>query len=205
VSGHTKPHSRAELDRLLEELLENPENREAIERKIEETFTQTRAVVVLDLSGFSRTTLNRGIIQFLLMIDQMELLAIPSVEKFGGIVLKQEADNVFCLFDSVADALGASDEIRVRLDTANLVLPADRELYASIGIGFGPVLNIGDEDLWGVEVNLASKLGEDIAQKGEVLLTEAARAELADTSQPFEERHQEISGLTLTYYAATKQ
>ncbi len=38
-----------------------------------------------------------------------------------------------------------------------------------------PPLQIGTVDLWGQEVNAASKLGEDTAKAGEVLVTDAFR------------------------------
>ena len=41
----------------------------------------------------------------------------------------------------------------------------------------GEVLDLG-RDVFGLEVNLASKLGEDVARPGEVLFTEAAVAAL---------------------------
>jgi len=41
-----------------------------------------------------------------------------------------------------------------------------------VGIGFGDVLRIGDSDVWGREVNAASKLGEDTAKSVEILVTE---------------------------------
>ena len=68
------------------------------------------------------------------------------------------------------------------------------------GIGFGNILNIGDEDLFGNEVNLASKLGEDVAERGEILLTAAARAQLHEADIPIREETVSISGLDVTYY-----
>jgi class 3 adenylate cyclase len=37
------------------------------------------------------------------------------------------------------------------------------------------VLRVGATELWGAEVNAASKLGEDIAKSGEILVTGAVR------------------------------
>ena len=194
------PNTRARLDSMLEEMLDRPEHRDEIETEIEGVFTQQRAVMILDMSGFSRTTKDRGIVAFLLMIHQMQLLAVPCIEEHGGLVIKKEADNLFCLFDEVAPAVAASVDVTRRLKTANVVLPKDMELYVSIGIGYGPILNIEDEDVWGSEVNLASKLGEDIAELGEVLLTAEAYAALGETKLNFAERTISISGLDLTFY-----
>ena len=43
-----------------------------------------------------------------------------------------------------------------------------------IGLGYGQVLRV-DADVWGAEVNTASKLGEEMAAGGEVLVTAAFR------------------------------
>jgi class 3 adenylate cyclase len=190
---------RAEFEALLGELIERPYDREMIERRIEERFTQERAVMVLDMTGFSRTTQIRGVVPYLLMIHQMRLLASPEVEEHGGTAIAAEADNLLCLFPTVDEALSASRHITDALRAANLVLPGDFELYVSIGLGYGPILNIDDEQIAGNELNLASKLGEDVADLGEVLLTEAARAKL-ESSESFEEHLVSISGLEVKYY-----
>ncbi|MGH2806951.1 MAG: adenylate/guanylate cyclase domain-containing protein [Actinomycetota bacterium] len=194
------PNTRARLDAMLEDMLDRPEHRDEIEEEIEGVFTQQRAVMILDMSGFSRTTKDRGIVAFLLMIHQMQLVSVPSIEENDGVVIKKEADNLFCLFDKVSDAVTASREITSRLKTANVVLPKDMELYVSIGIGYGPILNIENEDIWGSEVNLASKLGEDIAELGEILLTEEARAQIEGADIQFVQRSVSISGLDLNFY-----
>jgi adenylate cyclase len=182
---------RDELDELLDEILRRPDRRGKLEAQIEQTFVADRAVLVLDMSGFSRTTQTRGIVEFLLMIRRLRRVADSVVAKRRGDVLKAEADNLFCTFPTVPDALAAALEITRTLDD---------DLYVSIGIGYGQLLMIGDDDAMGSEVNLASKLGEDVAMRGDVLLTEAARAALPD-DEPLEERTVSVSGLELRHYA----
>jgi len=204
VSDNNEPvarrNSRANLERLLGEINAEPERRDEISREIESIFGQDKAALVLDMSGFSRTTRQQGIVSFLLMIHQMKLIARPSIEKHGGLLLKAEADNLFCLFDTALDAVRAAGDIIQRLNTVNLLLPEGRRLYASIGIGYGRILNVDDEDLFGDEVNLASKLGEDVAERGAILLTPAARAQLEDDAVATREETLSISGLSLSYY-----
>jgi class 3 adenylate cyclase len=100
----------------------------------------------------------------------------------------------------VADAVRASREINKGLNAANVVLPVDQHLYASFGIGYGKILNIADEDIFGDEVNLACKLGEDIAGKGEILMSSGARAELGESDISTREGSVNICGISLTYY-----
>jgi class 3 adenylate cyclase len=192
-------HSHDRLYHLLSRIIEEPELRGEISAQIEREFTKRRAVLVLDMSGFSRTTQVHGVVSFLVMIHQMRLLAVPTIQSFGGTMVKAEADNLYCLFHHVDDAVKAGREIMRQLTTVNVLLPATRRLYAAIGIGFGDILAPGDEDLFGDEVNLASKLGEDVAQGGMVLLTDAARAELDPGVRTSEERAS-ISGLAFTYH-----
>ena len=194
-------NSRANLERILREMMERPDAQEELSREIDEQFGETRAVLVLDMSGFSRTTQKRGIVAFLLMIHQMRLIATPAIEENGGIVVNAEADNLYCLLESVAGAVKAAREIIKRLDAANLLLPEERRLYASIGIGWGRILNVDERDMFGDEVNLASKLGEDVAERGEILLTAAAQAEAKAASLETRAEEISISGLSLSYHA----
>lgn len=205
ISDNSDPiasqNKHAHLERLLNIMIEQPERRAEITKEIEETFGQEKAVLVLDMSGFSRTTQRYGIVAFLLMIHQMKLVARPIVDERRGLIVKADADNLFCLFDTVLDAVEASQEIRSHLNTANLLLPEESRLYISVGIGYGQILNLGEEDLYGDEVNLASKLGEDVAQMGDILLTAAAHARLESTDISVREESISISGLTLVYYS----
>ena len=49
-----------------------------------------------------------------------------------------------------------------------------------VGIGYGHMLRVGQRDVFGQEVNAASKLGEDIAKAGQILITDAVRAEVGE-------------------------
>jgi class 3 adenylate cyclase len=47
-------------------------------------------------------------------------------------------------------------------------------MYLSVGIDYGRVLLVGDVEFFGDPVNTASKLGEDLAVREEVLVTHRA-------------------------------
>jgi adenylate cyclase len=82
-----------------------------------------------------------------------------------------------------------------------VILPSSRDLYVSIGIGHGKILNVGNEAIFGNQVNLASKLGEDLAKSGDILLTEAAHAQIEDSGITCQRHEVSISGVELTYYS----
>lgn len=197
-------NTKGNLMKLLDELGEHPERIADVTARIEDMFQQRRCVLVLDMSGFTRATQQGNIISFLLSINQMQRLVTPVVEDHGGLVVRAEHDNLTCLFDDVSESVAASREITGRLQSANVILPSDKELYASIGIGYGDILNVENESIYGNEVNLASKLGEDIATLGEVLLTPSAHQQIADGDIECERRTVSISGIDLDYYAVAQ-
>jgi class 3 adenylate cyclase len=192
--------TRAAFERIIDQMIQFPEKRAELEQTILRTFSVPKAVLVLDMSGFSRTTRLHGIVAFLLVIYQTRRICMPSVQKNNGVLVKAEADNLFCLFDQVSDAIAASREMIARLETANCVLPDDRRLYASIGIGYGETIYVGEEDLFGDEVNLASKLGEDIAAKGQILLTASAAAAVPEEAAKATKTQASVSGVIFDYW-----
>ncbi len=58
-----------------------------------------------------------------------------------------------------------------------------RDMMESILTRFGDVLRSLSEGVFGNEMNLASKLGEDLAGNGEILLTESAYQEISDENR----------------------
>jgi len=72
------------------------------------------------------------------------------------------------------------------------------DIRVGIGIDHGDALLIGGPDYFGAAVNRASKLGEDIAGPGEILMTETAFELLPkDAGIPHEPLELEISGIKL--------
>ena len=192
----------AELSRLLDARNEHPESLAEIDGEIWRRFGRTRAVLVLDMCGFSRLTMRYGITHFLAMIRRLQTIVRPVIAQGGGHVVKTEADNVFATFDDVPEALATARAIQRSLDTANAFLPEDWDLHAAIGIGYGPLLVVGGDDLFGSEMNIASKLGEDVAARGEILLSSGARERIAAEFEATEIPVQ-LSGLALKVYRCT--
>jgi len=193
-------NSRIYLEYLLQQRTEQPERHAEITQVIDDVFGQDKAVMVLDMCGFCRTTRDHSIIMVLSMIYQIQLLSRPCIEAQGGRLIKAEADNLYCLFDTVIDALRAHRQIHSCLTSSNKLLPEHCHLNISTGIGYGHILNIENKDLFGDEVNLASKLGEDIANKGEILLTENAFVQLQEVGSFAQEETIEISEFSLRYH-----
>ena len=191
-----------ELDRLLGEMALHPDHYEDYCEEIDRLFGEDGAVMVLDMSGFTRKTQSCGIVEGLLMTYRMRVLAAPLIAGERGRILKSEADNLYCLFPTVAEAITASLAIACGMEQANAALPGAERLYVSIGIGYGRILNIGGAEYYGDEVNLTSKLAEDIAARGDILLTPGARAIAAETELETRREACETSGVSIAYHRA---
>ncbi|MBD0335252.1 MAG: adenylate/guanylate cyclase domain-containing protein [Cyanobacteria bacterium Co-bin13] len=191
------PATLETFEALLRQRQIDPEQAAAIDAQIETLFSQELAVMVMDMAGFSQLTAEAGIIPSLSRIYQVRSLTVPLIEAAGGRVLKLEADNVYAVFSNPEQALTTMQRVLGQLQA--------KGLHASIGIGFGEVLVVGERDVFGHEMNLASKLGEDIAADDEILLTAAAFAALATPPAGAEPLHAEVSGLRLQLYRVPPQ
>lgn len=159
---------------LLDERSKAGNSTEEIDRKIYAMFGETWAVLCSDMSGFTSRTDEFGILHFLTLIHGMQVLMKPVVHQYNGLVLKEEADNLLVLFREVKDAASCALAMHRATSWFNRNKSPDSTIEVCVGIGFGEILKIGDEDCFGAEVNRAFKLGEDIAAAGETLLTPEA-------------------------------
>ena len=165
-----------------------------IDRRIRQRFERSVAVFVLDMAGFTRLTVLRGIVHYLMLIRRMQDVCVPVLRRHRGRLVKTEADNLFAWFPGVDGAVAASLEMFDRLSEVNMQTDDESDVQVSIGIGWGPTLVMG-HDMWGSEFNFASKLGEDLAGAGEVLLTTAAHRELRGSPYRFRRRPVTVSGM----------
>jgi class 3 adenylate cyclase len=147
----------------------------AIDAAIHAQFGCTQAVMFTDLVGFSRRVEACGIVHFLQLIQESEALFLPLIAAHGGCCLKREGDSLLAAFHDPAAALACATAMQAATQAANPGRTDEDRIEVCIGLGYGTVLRVADEDVWGAEVNAASKLGEDTAKGGEILVTEAFR------------------------------
>jgi adenylate cyclase len=192
--------NREELRALLRRYNEQPEQRTQNVAEIEARFQRPAAILVLDSSGFTRSVRRNGIIHFLALLERMERTVRPIIAAHRGRVLRVEGDNIFAVFPVAADAVTAAAGIMQVLRAVNEALPSQDEVGVSIGIGYGQVLLVGDDDVFGDEMNLACKLGEDLAQRDEILLTPQAHAALGESPWPVSVESYSVSGIEVTAF-----
>jgi class 3 adenylate cyclase len=165
--------SEDRLERLIEARLKPGADRKAIDERIWDLFGEDWAVMFTDLSGFSRRVAEFGIIHFLQTIQESERLLLPVIEEHDGILLKVEGDSFLVIFRNPRKALQCSARMQRALKAYDEGLAEEDKVLLCIGLGYGRMLRIGDADVYGSEVNAASKLGEDRAKAWEILVTGA--------------------------------
>lgn len=131
------------------------------------------AVLVCDSSGFSKKTHEHGIIEFLDTMVKCHDRFVAMVETEGGQALSSKADNLIALFPSVESAARCAIDLNKWLLARNRKVPSYKKYNICSGIDFGPLLRLTD-DAYGPTVNVAFKVGEDVAGKDEILVTARA-------------------------------
>jgi len=172
--------SEDRLERLIEERLKPGADRKRIDERIWDLFGEDWCVMFTDLSGFSRNVAKFGIIHFLQTIQESERLLVPVIEDHDGILLKVEGDSFLVIFRNPAKALQCAVAMQRALDRYDRDKADEDKVLLCVGLGYGRMLRIGDADVFGAEVNAASKLGEDRAKAWEIMVTGAMRDRCLD-------------------------
>lgn len=197
-----KPAQRFQALLLRFSQAEEPDQRYKIEETLWRDFGAEYAVFVLDMSGFSLLTRKYGIVHYLSMVRRMQLTTEPIVKSYGGEMLKYEADNCFAIFPDSLSAVNAAMAMQHAFASENLLTSDDLDIHIAVGIDYGRLLIIGHEDCFGDPVNRASKMGEDIAAAGEILVTQDAMRNIPpEAGIKTREMTISISGLNIPAFA----
>jgi class 3 adenylate cyclase len=154
-----------------------PAARATLDARTHAALARTLAVVYTDTADFTRRVARHGILHFLMVFARAVRALRPLVARHGGRLVKVEADSLLLAFPDAERACRAALSMMRAIARLNRGRPPSERVAFSFGIGFGEVLDLG-HDLLGLEVNLASKLGEDRARPGEILLSPGAACAL---------------------------
>lgn len=166
-------------------------SRQTFDQRIWEECGQKGAILVTDLSGFTRLTKKHGILHFLAVFRRCERLCLPVIPQYGGALMKHEADDLIVIFPTAAQAIGAGLEMLRVTAVANQALELDDQIGMCIGVESGTLIRLQD-DAFGDPVNVAFKLGEDVASRGELLIGPKAWQEA--TAANFDFRSYRVDG-----------
>lgn len=191
-----------ELFETIREYLKNNIDFQTMRKELWQKFGGRCATLVLDCCKFTRITQESGIVHFLVCLLKLNEMIKPIVEKHGCLSYRSEEDNIYAEFKTPDQALAASLEANQAVKSAKLMLNDNEPFQICIGIGYGDVLCTKNNGVFGDEMNLASKLGEDIAGGEEILLTEAAFASIENKYKTnFKRKSITISGVQISYYS----
>ncbi len=185
---------------------EDAETRRAFDERVWTEIGIEAAILVTDLSGFTKRTKKYGVLHFLHTFRRCDLACQPIIARHRGWLMKHEADDLIVMFDDASAAVRAAMEMQVASIDDNVGRPEEDHWRLSIGVEFGSVIRLED-DAFGDAVNVAFKLGEDVGVAGEILIgPEAfsrAQKDGVDFSgfSPPEARSVHIGGVTLAHHA----
>jgi len=180
------------LQRLLESYWDSAEPaRGEVRERVWAEYGGLGAVLITDMSRFSRLTREMGIVHYLAMIRRTQRIMSPLVRSHGGEVVKFMADNCYSLFPDVPEALEAALAMTAAAEAECPPDSGEPPLEICSGLDWGRVLLVcagGPEgavcDYFGDPVNIASKLGEDLAGPGEILVARRAFGRVPPDRRP---------------------
>ena len=80
--------------------------------EIAKSYQGEVAILVTDMTGFTRLTKKMGIVHFASLILKMRQLCSPIFRLYNAMDISTEADNFFVVFPNPADALAAALEVK---------------------------------------------------------------------------------------------
>lgn len=178
--------SEERLSCLIEDRMRPGADKALIDQRIWDLFGETWCVMFTDLVGFSRAVETFGITHFLQSIYVAETELVPLIDEHDGILLKSEGDSMLVIFRNPNKALTCAVEMQRHLHRYNAGAVDADDVLLCVGLGYGHLLKIGDADVFGAQVNAASKLGEDTAKAQEILVTDGFKDALLAPKYGFE-------------------
>jgi adenylate cyclase len=157
--------------------------RKMLEDGIWQKYGSENTAFVLDMAGFSLLTRKYGIVHYLSMIRRMQMTVEPIITSHGGRVIKFEADNCFAIFPDPTSAALTAITIQHAFAAVNLMTHEDMDIHVTIGIDYGKILILNEDDMFGDAVNRACKMGEDLGKAGEILITKEAMDMIPEDAQ----------------------
>ena len=181
-------------------LLSGPSDVQAADEALNARFIKQKAVLVIEMFEQAEVAAEHGVLPFIDMVLSMKNKCAMAVKHHGGKCVRsietKIIGQIMALFDSPLDCLRAAIEARYRCREESFEL--------AIGVGFTEILDLDACNAFGDAVNMAFKLGEDVAKGGEILITENVRNAVGKTKDfPFkmnDERDVSLSGISIKHW-----
>ncbi len=145
-------------------------NADKMDREIENRCVSDVTIMMCDSSGFTRRTHAYGILHFLAVMTDVYDRVEPLVVKRGGTVISRGADNLLAVFDDPTKGVDAAISMQRLLVEFNKGKTDRDQFQLCMGFHLGKILRLKD-GIFGGKVNIAAKIGEDLASAEEILVT----------------------------------
>jgi adenylate cyclase len=187
----------------IEEALKENCTVSSLQADLDRNFGETCAALVMDSTGFTRSTKTLGAAYFLSIISHLRKVCEKVATHYKAIDHRAHADNFYAEFKNVDLAVAMAFALHKHFDENPIPLQSkDDKFGVCIGIGYGKVVRSEHEGVYGNEMNYAAKLGEDTADRGETLLTVDAFSVLSNPeSFDVSKRHIKVSGIEMDIYS----
>jgi adenylate cyclase len=162
-------------------------------------FVKKKAVLVIEMFEQAEVAHEAGVLPFIDMVLSMKRHCGMAVKhRHGKCVRSIETKivgQIMALFDRPIDCMRAAIEARYRC--------REEDFQLSIGAGFTDILDLDACNAFGDAVNMAFKLGEDVAVAGEILITDNIKNGLSADEFDFkmnDKRSVSLSGIEIIHY-----
>ncbi|MDD5304573.1 MAG: adenylate/guanylate cyclase domain-containing protein [Elusimicrobia bacterium] len=170
-------------------------NADSLDRDIENQCVLDATVMMCDSSGFTRRTREYGILHFLAVMTRVYDLAEPIIARHRGTVISRGADNLLAVFETPVAGVDAAIAIQRLLAKFNAGKTDRDQFQLCMGFHHGKLLRLKD-GVYGDKVNVASKIGEDLASAEEILVTGEVAKRLPPRVKRKYARSAELGGKT---------
>lgn len=169
-------------DALLDFNYRNPKDgrHQEIESELWQKYGCKKAVLAVDMSGFTALTKDHGIVHYLSMINRMKGIVRTRIGN-DGLIVKFIGDNCLTVFPDPLSAIRFGMLLNDTFNIGNVVAPDELDIHIACGIAIGDILMVEQKDCFGSAVNIASKLGGDIAEPGQILITREAMVSIPES------------------------
>ncbi len=150
------------------------QERERLDRVIQDCFSREITIMFSDICGFTRYTDEKGDLQSRAMLLRHNKIVLPAIECHEGSVIEVIGDGVMAAFNDPLDAVQAAVGIQTQLQAANTGVAPGEAIHVKIGINAGKVLLDEDADfqsLTGDVANVAARI-QNHAGRDEILLSQ---------------------------------
>lgn len=153
--------------------------RERLDKILDKKFRKEVTIMFTDIKGSTQFFETRGDIEGLSMIRKHNEMHFPTIEAYGGKVIKTIGDAIMAVFEDPACAVRAGIEMQNNLKSYNSTQPPSDHIHIRIGMNHGVALT-KDDDVFGDAVNLAARV-ESLADADQILISESVYRAVKDS------------------------